>query len=93
MAKATAPLGARLIEAVDLAQRGDWEGAHRIAQDHEGDEHADWIHAVAHRMEGDLGNARYWYERCRRTLRENLSTQAELLEIRALLRGRSRAPE
>jgi hypothetical protein len=38
-------------------------------------------------MEGDLGNARYWYRRCGRKLREGTSTDAELREIRAALTG------
>ncbi len=76
-----------LLEAVDLALGGDWQGAHLIAQEHEEDEIANWIHAVVHRMEGDLGNARYWYGRCGRKLREETSTQAELREIRTALAG------
>jgi hypothetical protein len=77
----------RLALAVDLALGGDWQGAHLIAQDHEDHELANWIHAVVHRMEGDLGNARYWYERVGRTLREDVTTEAELREIRAALQG------
>jgi hypothetical protein len=42
---------------------------------------------VAHRMEGDLDNSRYWYRRCRRELRENVSTEAELREMKAVLEG------
>jgi hypothetical protein len=34
-------------------------------------------------MEGDLANARYWYGRCGRSPREDISTDAELREIRA----------
>jgi hypothetical protein len=78
-------LDAKLLEAVELALAGDWEGAHRIAQEHEGDRTANWIHAVVHRMEGDLGNARYWYGRCGRKLREEVSTDEELREIRESL--------
>ena len=78
-------LAPALLEAVDLALGGDWQGAHQIAQEHEDDEIANWIHAVAHRMEGDLDNARYWYGRCGRKLREKTSTAAELREIRAAL--------
>jgi hypothetical protein len=80
-----AALVAKLVGAVDLALKGDWQGAHLVAQDHEGDALADWIHAVAHRMEGDLGNARYWYDRCRRRLRDDVSVDVELGEIRAAL--------
>ena len=76
-----------LLEAVDLALGGDWQAAHLIAQEHEEDEIANWIHAVAHRMEGDLDNARYWYGRCGRRLRAKTSTTAELREIRAALTG------
>jgi len=79
---------AKLVAAVELALNGDWQGAHLIAQDHEGDELADWLHAVAHRMEGDLGNARYWYGRCRRRLRDDVRVDAELGEIRSALEAR-----
>ena len=45
------------------AARGDWDAAHRIAQEQEGDFAHDWVHAHLHRVEGDLGNAGYWYRR------------------------------
>lgn len=45
--------------------RGDWEGAHRLAQADEGGA-GDWVHAYLHRKEGDEGNAAYWYARARR---------------------------
>jgi hypothetical protein len=86
-AKPVAPLRRALVEAVDHALAGDWQAAHRIVQDHEEDRGAAWIHAVVHRMEGDLGNARYWYTRCGRTLREAVSVEVELLEIRTALLG------
>jgi hypothetical protein len=84
MMKALRP---RLVEAVDCALASDWERAHLIVQDHEGDPIADWIHAVVHRIEGDLGNAGYWYGRCGRAPREEVSTQDELREIREALDG------
>ena len=42
--------------------KGNWSGAHAIAQDIE-DQMGSWIHAYLHRKEGDLGNAGYWYRR------------------------------
>jgi hypothetical protein len=42
--------------------RGDWTAAHETAQEIE-DATGSWIHAYLHRKEGDLGNARYWYQR------------------------------
>lgn len=55
MAKLNGPL-----RALWHVQRGDWKTAHEIVQD---DSSADaaWVHAYLHRVEGDLGNARYWY--------------------------------
>ena len=43
---------------------GDWDTAHRIAQDVE-DETGAWVHAYLHRKEGDVGNAAYWYRRAK----------------------------
>lgn len=87
---AASALVAKLAAAVELALAGDWQGAHLVAQDQEGDALADWLHAVAHRMEGDLGNARYWYGRCGRRLRDELPVAEELAEIRAALEGTRR---
>ena len=42
--------------------RGDWDAAHRVAQDID-DADGSWIHAYLHRKEGDVGNAGYWYRR------------------------------
>ena len=78
---------ARLLQAVDYALSGEWEAAHLIAQDHEGEKLADWIHAVAHRMEGDLANAAYWYGRCGRAHSDELSTEAELRLIKEQVSG------
>jgi hypothetical protein len=36
-------------------------------------------------MEGDLGNALYWYRRCGRELPQDVSTDAELRAIRTRL--------
>lgn len=55
----------RLTEALDRLDAGDWDGAHAIVQD-EGGEDAAWLHAHLHRVEGDEGNAAYWYRRAGR---------------------------
>jgi hypothetical protein len=44
------------------AAKGDWDKAHKIVQD-EPTREAAWVHAYLHRVEGDLGNASYWYRR------------------------------
>jgi hypothetical protein len=57
------------LRAVWHGLRGEWEDAHRIAQDDMSAEGA-WVHAWLHRIEGDLDNARYWYRRARRDVGE-----------------------
>ena len=49
-----------LLRALWHDAKGDWDEAHRIAQDVSGADAA-WVHAYLHRKEGDLSNARYWY--------------------------------
>jgi hypothetical protein len=82
----SASLRAKLQDAVEKALAGDWEAAHVIVQEHEEDATANWIHAVCHRMEGDVTNARYWYGRIRREYRPAVSTDDELREIQVTLR-------
>jgi hypothetical protein len=54
-------LGAALV-ALWFDAKGNWEEAHRVAQDIE-DETGAWVHAYLHRKEGDASNAAYWYRR------------------------------
>ena len=49
-----------LLTALWFAAKGDWESAHSIAQDIPSRDGA-WIHAYLHHVEGDIGNANYWY--------------------------------
>lgn len=51
------------IEASGFEVNTHWETAHEIAQNHEGECVFDAIHALCHRIEGDLGNAAYWDRR------------------------------
>lgn len=79
-------LNDELLRAVDMALAGDWDAAHEIVQQHEDNATASWIHAVLHKMEGDLGNSRYWYSRAGQTGRVNDEPRAELAAIQAELR-------
>jgi hypothetical protein len=54
-------LGAPLA-ALWWAAKGGWHEAHKLVQD-ETTADAAWVHAYLHRVEGDLGNAGYWYRR------------------------------
>ncbi len=63
--------------ALDLAAAGQWEQAHEMVQPYS-DKLACLLHAYLHRVEGDLGNAQYWYSRARETMPAN--TESEELE-------------
>jgi hypothetical protein len=51
-----------LLRALWLDRKGDFAGAHGIAQNVDNEDGAR-VHAYLHRKEGDLPNARYWYTR------------------------------
>jgi hypothetical protein len=62
LSSTTPPAVPPLLVALWHDARGDWEQAHRVAQEID-DRHGAWVHAYLHRKEGDLGNAAYWYGR------------------------------
>ena len=74
-----------LLEAIEHALAGRWERAHEIVQRHECEATSAWIHAVLHKMEGDAGNARYWYRCAGQMSHVNDEPQAELLAIKATI--------
>lgn len=49
-----------LLQSLLLDASGDWDSAHRIAQN-DPSQDGSWVHAYLHRVEGDNGNATYWY--------------------------------
>ena len=75
------------LKALDLADGGDWNGAHGIVQALD-DPTAYWIHANLHREEGDIGNAEYWYTRAGHP-RPATSISAERQAIRKSLSAES----
>ena len=88
LTSATPPAGLPpLILALWHDGRGDWDAAHRIAQDITSDDGA-WIHAYLHRKEGDLGNAGYWYQRAGRPV-ATTSLDDEWAELVGALLARS----
>ena len=58
-----------LLQALLLESTGDWVNAHKIAQN-EPSSDGSWVHAYLHRVEGDLGNASYWYHNAGRSMPE-----------------------
>jgi len=72
-----------LLQAVELALAGKWDAAHQLVQQYEDDATAAWIHAVLHKLEGDLGNASYWYRHANQMNHLADEPRAELAAIRA----------
>ncbi|MGI9476170.1 MAG: hypothetical protein ACR2PI_05670 [Hyphomicrobiaceae bacterium] len=75
----------RLIEGIDKAKAGEWDAAHAIAQSLEGHDHADWLHAILHKIEGDERNSRYWYGRTNQNYESYPDAEAELDALKAVL--------
>tara|TARA_Y100000815_G_C12991365_1_gene368109 strand:+ start:245 stop:529 length:285 start_codon:yes stop_codon:yes gene_type:complete len=48
------------LEAMWYQAKGDWDTAHRLAKSQK-NSMGNWVHAYLHRVEGDKGNAAYWY--------------------------------
>ena len=69
----------KLLEALEIEKKGDWNKAHEIVQDLNHPQ-AYWIHAYLHRKEPDLWNAEYWYSRAKQTM-PNYSFEKEWNEI------------
>ncbi len=83
-----------VLLALWWSARGDWPRAHELAQ-RDGSAAGSWVHAHLHRVEGDEGNAAYWYARARRPMADGAleaerdAIVAELLRERTNSRGRS----
>jgi len=75
----------QLLNALDLDEQGNWDGAHQIVQSIE-DPHAYWVHAYLHRVEGDLGNAAYWYSQAGQPV-ENGDLNTERARLRDIVSG------
>jgi hypothetical protein len=70
-----------LERALELLEARDWQAAHEIVQKHEG-EMAAWLHGIVHILEGDLRNAKGWYERAKRPFPGADAVAAEIAAAR-----------
>jgi hypothetical protein len=72
-----------MLRAIWHGLRGDWDAGHELAQAQDDAEGA-WVHAWLHRIEGDLGNADYWYQRAHQAARRD-DIRSEGLDIARVL--------
>ena len=77
------------LSALWWAAKGNWDAAHKIVMDESGKDAA-WVHAYLHRVEGDLGNAGYWYRQAGQPVAKD-SLEAEWARIVAALGGGGQA--
>ena len=75
----------KLIHALEIENKGDWDTAHRIVQNME-HPFAYWIHAYLHRKEPDISNASYWYSRAKKPL-PDYDFEREWQEIHDFISG------
>jgi hypothetical protein len=74
------------LAALWWSAKGQWDDAHKIVQD-ESDANSAWVHAYLHRVEGDLGNAGYWYRQAGQPVaKDSLEAEWERI-VSALLVG------
>jgi len=76
----------QLQKALDCADKGNWDEAHRIVQDMQ-DVFAYWIHANLHREEGNQGSARYWYGEAKKEYTEIAVKEERTLIRNAIAKG------
>ncbi|MDA7757215.1 hypothetical protein N8920_04885 [Opitutales bacterium] len=69
-----------LIQALWWAKKGKWEKSHDLAQEIESED-GSWVHAYLHRVEGDVGNAGYWYRRANKEPKTNEDLDVEWKEL------------
>jgi hypothetical protein len=71
--------------AIRHLRKGDWTKAHALVQN---DESAlgCWAHGIAHMMEGDIGNARYWYRRAHRLFPRDADPASEIAALTAAIK-------
>jgi hypothetical protein len=73
-----------LARAVELLEGGAWREAHEIVQQ-EKSPLAAWLHGIVHTLEGDLDNARYWYQRADRAFPGPDAVEQEIDAVRRAL--------
>jgi hypothetical protein len=91
LSKTRAPVDLKpALAALWWAAKDDWERAHGLVMDESGEDCA-WVHAYLHRVEGDLGNARYWYGQAHKPVpTARLSAEWDKIAAALLLATRKR---
>lgn len=68
------------LQSLWYTKAGQWDAAHDIAQDIH-TPMGSWLHALLHLIEGDHGNAGYWFRKAGRPVRTSGEIDALWSEI------------
>jgi hypothetical protein len=66
-----------LLEGLHLLQQGEWDRAHKIAQDDLSTQ-GSWLHGIVHMAEPDESNSRYWYRMANRPFPGMAALESEM---------------
>ena len=72
------------LQSMWHTKAGNWDAAHDIAQDIH-TPMGSWIHALLNLIEGDTGNAGYWFRKAGQPVRSVEETDALWMEIATAL--------
>jgi hypothetical protein len=75
-----------LTRALTFLEAGQWQPAHEIVQK-ESSPLAAWLHGIVHILEGDLKNARGWYQRADRAFPAADALQREIAAARLAVKA------
>jgi hypothetical protein len=78
------------LQGLWWVKKGDWDRAHRLVMD-ETSREAAWVHGYLHRVEGDDGNAAYWYRQARKPVAQGDQDSEWKTIVATLLRASSAA--
>jgi hypothetical protein len=70
-----------IAKAVRFIEAGNWQAAHAIVQKDRSSLGC-WAHGIVHLIEGDLVNARYWYQRAHRAFPHVDTATAEIAALK-----------
>jgi hypothetical protein len=79
-----------LNTAIRHLKKGEWEKAHAVVQN-DPSTMGCWAHGIVHMLEGDIGNARYWYRRAGRPFPRERDASAEIDALVAQMKSQSQA--
>ncbi len=77
-----------IAAALRHLRKGDWESAHPLVQE-DASEFGCWAHGIVHLLEGDQGNARYWFRRAHRPFPTSPDPAAEIAALAAALKAQA----